>query len=95
MRLSAGLGQPIWMPPSPKGWPEDNNAWTGPSAIRERLRVAEMAARRIDKLADPRVVAVDILGPGLSDETRQAIARAENREQGFELLIMSPEFQRR
>ncbi|HRD74413.1 MAG TPA: DUF1800 family protein [Hyphomicrobiaceae bacterium] len=95
MRLSAALGQPIWMPPSPKGWPEDDNAWTGPSAIRERLRIAEMAARQIDKLADPRTVAADALGPRLSDETRQAIARAENREQGFELLIMSPEFQRR
>ena len=95
MRLSAGLGQPIWMPPSPKGWPDADNAWTGPSAIRERLRVAEMAARRIDKLMDPRAVAADILGPRLTEETRQAIARAEDREQGFELLIMSPEFQRR
>lgn len=94
-RLAAALGQPIWTPPAPKGWPDDDDAWMGPSAVRERLRIAEMAARTIDKLSDPRKLASDLLGEALSDDTRQAIARAESREQGFELLIMSPEFLRR
>ena len=31
----------------------------------------------------------------VSDETRLAVARAETREQGFEILIMAPEFLRR
>ena len=95
VRLAGLLGQPVWQVPSPKGWPDDDDAWMGPSAIRERLRIAEKVARDVDKLADPRVVANDLLGPALSDLTRQTIARAETREQGLELLVMAPEFLRR
>jgi uncharacterized protein (DUF1800 family) len=100
LRASAVLGQPLWQPPSPKGWPDDDEAWTGPSAIRERLRIAEkiardLAAKGMATAADPRQLAEDLLGPGLSDATRAAIARGEAREQGLELLIMSPEFLRR
>jgi uncharacterized protein (DUF1800 family) len=114
LRLASALGQPLWTPPSPKGWPDDDEAWTGPSAIRERLRIAEKAARdvapppkgaktgatvmpdpRLTTFGDPREAADDLLGPGLSDATRTAIARAETREQGYELLMMAPEFLRR
>jgi uncharacterized protein (DUF1800 family) len=100
LRLAAALGQPIWNPASPKGWPDDDEAWTGPSAIRERLRIAEKAARDLAPkgqaiAADPRELAEDLLGPTLSETTRLAIARAETREQGLELMIMSPEFLRR
>jgi uncharacterized protein (DUF1800 family) len=119
LRLAGALGQPLWTPPSPKGWPDDDEAWTGPSAITERLRIAEKAARELapppkpvkpgaagpgsgspvpglpSVLGDPREAADDLLGPGLSDATRTAIARAETREQGFELLMMAPEFLRR
>ena len=97
LRLSAALGQPLWQPPSPKGWPDTDDAWTAPSAIRERLRIAERWARDVNRSAalDPRAAADDLFGGALSQETRQAVARAETREQGLELLIMSPEFQRR
>jgi uncharacterized protein (DUF1800 family) len=94
-RLSNELGQPIWGVPSPKGWPEENDAWAGPSALRERLRVAAAMARQIDRGLDPREAADDLFGDTLSAPTREAVARAETREQGFELLLMSPEFQRR
>jgi uncharacterized protein (DUF1800 family) len=100
LRLAAALGQPLWQPASPKGWPDDDEAWTGPSAIRERLRIAEKAARDLAPkgaavAVDPRELAEDLLGPSLSENTRLAIARAETREQGLELMIMSPEFLRR
>jgi uncharacterized protein (DUF1800 family) len=106
LQLAAALGQPLWQPSSPKGWPDDDEAWTGPSAIRERLRIAERAARlpapkaggdglATSAAADPRAIAEDLLGPILSEATRTAIARAETREQGLELLIMAPEFLRR
>jgi uncharacterized protein (DUF1800 family) len=94
-RLAAALGQPTWTPPSPKGWPDDDEAWTGPAAIRERLRIAEMAARRASAAADARLLGPELLGGLLSEATRQAVARAETREQGVELLVMSPEFLRR
>jgi uncharacterized protein (DUF1800 family) len=95
MRLSALLGQPLWRPPSPAGWPDADATWAAPSALRERLRIAEVAARQASRSADPRRVAEDLFGEALGAATAQAIARAEAREQGLELLIMSPEFQRR
>ena len=94
MRLCTVLGQPIWMMPSPKGWPDADDSWMGPSPIRERLRVAEKVAREI-KTGDPRLVLADLGGPGVSEHTTQAVARAETREQAFELMIMSPDFMRR
>jgi uncharacterized protein (DUF1800 family) len=95
LRLAQALGQPLWHPPGPKGWPDADDAWLGPSPIRERLRVAEKASRLVPKGADPRAVASDLLGPAMSDATREAVKRAETREQAFVLLMMSPEMQRR
>lgn len=95
LRLTNLLGQPLWRPPAPAGWPDADTTWAAPSALRERLRVAEVAARRTRPGADPRMVAAEVLGEDMTSATRQAVARAETREQGFELLIMSPEFQRR
>ena len=94
-RVAASLGQPTWTVASPKGWPDDDDAWMGPAAVRERLRIAEFVARQVDRVKDPRTVATELLGGAASGETLQAIARAETREQGFELLIMSPELLRR
>lgn len=94
-RLAAALGQPTWAVPSPKGWPDDDDAWMGPSAVRERLRIAEFVARQVDKQMDPRALAAELLGDTMSEETRAAIQRAESREQGFEMLAMVPEFLRR
>ena len=95
MRVAAAIGPPLWQPPSPKGWPDDDDAWMGPSAVRERLRIAERVVQLIDRKADPRDAAQNLFGEALSNETRQAVARAEAREQGFQLLMMSPEFLRR
>jgi uncharacterized protein (DUF1800 family) len=95
LRLTNLLGQPLWRPPAPAGWPDTDTTWAAPSALRERLRVAEVAARRTNPGADPRILAEEVLGEALGQVTRQAIARAQTREQGLELLIMSPEFQRR
>lgn len=95
MRVAAAIGQPLWQVPSPKGWPDDDDAWMGPSAVRERLRIAERIARDIDRAADPRATADRLFGDAMSNEARLAVQRAETREQGFELLIMSPEFLRR
>ena len=94
-RIAAALGQPTWQVLSPKGWPDEDDAWMGPSAVRERLRIAEMLARQMDKLTDPRTLAAELLGEQMREETRQSIARAESREQGFEILAMAPEFLRR
>lgn len=70
LRLGVQLGQPLWRPPSPKGWPEEDDAWTAPSAMRERLRIAEIAARLANRALDPREIARDLFGDALSIKLR-------------------------
>ena len=94
-RLCDVLGQPLWRVTSPKGWPDDDDSWMGPSPIRERLRIAERVARDIKGTSDPREVLNDLVGAAVSENTKLAVARAETRQQAFELMIMSPEFMRR
>ena len=68
----------------------------GPPPIRERLRIAEIAGapdRQADRPARTRRGAARRRHE--RGDTDQAIARAETREQGFELLVMAPEFLRR
>ncbi len=95
LRLAAALGQPLWKPNSPKGFPDGDDAWLDASAVRERLRVAEQVVRGIDAALDPREAANALLAAVMSEPTRIAIARAETRAQGLVLLMLSPEFQRR
>ena len=94
-RLCGVLGQPLWQVPSPKGWPDDDNAWMGPSPVRERLRMAEALAKSVPATADPRAVLADLAGPAVGEHTKLAVQRAETREQALELMIMSPDFMRR
>lgn len=95
VRLSDQLGQRLWGVPSPKGWPDSDDAWAGPSPLRERLRIAEVVSRQLSRDADPRAHLDALMASAASDATRKAIERAETREQAFELMMMSPEFQRR
>lgn len=89
------LGQPLWDPPSPAGFPSDGSAWLSSGAMVGRLEFAQrMVALRRDDL-DPRNLTKRLLGERVSAETRKAIELAESRSQGLVLLIMSPEFQRR
>ncbi|HJU16908.1 MAG TPA: DUF1800 family protein [Stellaceae bacterium] len=87
------LGEPLWRPPAPKGFSDDNAAWL--DGVAERLDIANAFARRFGPLLDPAAVAEAALGPLASRETHQAIARAEDRPQGLVLALMAPEFLRR
>ena len=89
----ASLGEPIWRPPSPKGYADDEATWI--DGMGRRLDVANIYAERIAGRVDPRFVMETVLGSAVSAETRQAVARAESRQQALALLFMSPEFQRR
>jgi uncharacterized protein (DUF1800 family) len=86
------MGMPLWQPPGPNGWPDTTAAWATPKGMKSRLDMsAAIAARAKD--ANPRQLIDTCLGQTASAETRQAIARAESRQQGLALLLMSPEFQ--
>lgn len=86
-----------WQAPSPAGWPDGDEAWASPHAVVERLDwVKQMAAASsMSAGSDVMAYADNLFAGTLSDFTRQAITRAETREQGLALLFMSPEFQRR
>ncbi len=87
------LGEPLWRPPAPKGFPDETAPWL--DGLAQRLDVANSFARRIGGQVDPREVFEQVLAPLASNETRQAVLRAESRPQALALLLMAPEFQRR
>jgi uncharacterized protein (DUF1800 family) len=93
MQAHALLGQPLWRPPAPKGFSDEEGAWI--DGMASRLDVANTFASRVAEALDPSALVDETLGPLASAETRQAIGRAESRTQAFALLLMSPEFQRR
>lgn len=90
-----GLGQKPFGAPSPKGWPEDAAVWAAPDAVVKRMAWAQAFAARASADRDPGDLAAQALGGRLRPQTATAIARAESRAEGFALLLMSPEFQRR
>jgi uncharacterized protein (DUF1800 family) len=87
------LGEPLWRPPSPKGFSDEEAAWLDGLSL--RLDIANSFADRIGERFDPRNLVETTLGSLASSETRQAVARAESRGQAMALLLMSPEFLRR
>ena len=89
----ATLGEPMWRPPSPRGYADDEATWI--DGVGRRLDVANVYAERIAGRVDPRFVIDSVLGSAVSAETREAVARAESRQQALALLFMSPELQRR
>ena len=90
------MGQPFWQPSGPNGYADDNAAWASAEGLKTRVDVAAGWGRQAaGSVADPRVLCEDVLGPLLSPETKQAVARAESKPQALALLLMSPEFQRR
>jgi uncharacterized protein (DUF1800 family) len=93
--ILTALGQKPFSAPSPKGWPEDAQSWAAPDAIVKRMQFAQAFSAGAVRDRDPKALAADALGERLTPDTAKAIARAESRPEGFALLLMSPEFQRR
>src|SRR5437763_1390934 len=89
------LGQPLWAPVGPNGFPDTNAAWAAPEGMKLRLDISAQLASRVVGNIEPRDLLELVVGEAASAETRQAIERAETRQQALALLLMSPEFQRR
>jgi uncharacterized protein (DUF1800 family) len=87
------LGEPLWRPPAPKGFSDDNAAWL--DGLAQRLDIANTFAQRVGDRLDAKAVADTALGPLASAETRRAIATAESKPQALTFLLMASEFQRR
>jgi uncharacterized protein (DUF1800 family) len=89
------LGQPLWSPAGPNGFPDTNAAWAAPEGMKLRLDISAQFASRIADSIDPRELLEVVAADAASPETRHTIERAESRQQALALLLMSPEFQRR
>ena len=89
------LGQPLWAPAGPNGFPDSNAAWAAPEGIKLRLDVSAQIASRLADGVDPRDLLELVAADAASSETRRTVERAELRQQALALLLMSPEFQRR
>jgi uncharacterized protein (DUF1800 family) len=87
------LGEPLWRPRSPKGFPDDEASWI--DGMGRRLDVANNFAERVSGRVDALDVIETVLGSSVSPEVMQAVGRAESRQQALVLLFMSAEFQRR
>ena len=87
------LGEPLWRPSSPKGFPDDEASWI--DGMGRRLDIANNFAERVSVRVDPLDVIETVFGSSVSPEVKQAVGRAESRQQALVLLFMSSEFQRR
>ena len=90
--VQAGLGESLWRPPAPNGWPDTEVAWI--DGIPHRLDIANEFAGRLPN-AEPAALLENGLGPLASNHSRETIAHAESRTQALALLVMTPEFLRR
>ena len=97
-RINGGaaiLGQPIWQPPGPNGFPDKAATWASAEGVKLRLDIASELARRLGDAMNAVDMAEIAFGGAISNDTRQTIGRAESKQQALALLLMSPEFQRR
>jgi len=87
------LGEPLWRPTSPKGFPDDEASWI--DGMGRRLDVANNYAERVAGKVDPDEIIGSVLASVVSPEVSEAVGRAESRQQALALLFMSANFQRR
>ncbi|MBW6397105.1 DUF1800 domain-containing protein [Roseomonas sp. HJA6] len=88
------LGQPLWAPPAPNGWPDVGTDWAAPEGMLRRIEWANgISARGSGR--DAADLAEAVLGPLCRRETLQAAARAGSAREALTLVLTSPEFHRR
>jgi uncharacterized protein (DUF1800 family) len=89
------LGQRIYAPGSPAGWPDRSADWDGSSAVMQRIEWADALGQKMGTQRDAAQLAPQWLGAAMSAATRTSIARAASRSQALTLLLTAPEFMRR
>ncbi|WP_017445914.1 DUF1800 domain-containing protein [Gayadomonas joobiniege] len=85
------MGQAPFNAGSPAGYADIADSWNGGKALVSRVEWSGFIAAKVKQ--EPMPLAENALGTRLSKTTRQAIQRAESRQQAMSLLLMSPEFQ--
>lgn len=94
MRLLQQLGQPVFTPRSPAGFPDTAADWANGDALRKRVQASGALAEQLTTTRKPLELAVEVLG----EETVQGpfaelLRRAGSPQEGFAMLFSSPAFQ--
>jgi uncharacterized protein (DUF1800 family) len=89
------LGQRIYAPGSPAGWPDRSADWDGPSSILKRIEWADALGQKLGAHHDAAELAPQWLGGAMSAATHLSIKRAASASQALTLLLTAPEFMRR
>jgi len=88
------LGEPMFTPRSPAGFPDIAANWIDADALWKRVQAAEALSQRVALATmQPMELAAGVLGPALDSETATAIRRAESMQQAVATLFASPAFQ--
>ncbi|MBL4617253.1 MAG: DUF1800 family protein [Robiginitomaculum sp.] len=80
---------------APDGWPKEESSWASSSISSAKINYSELLASFVAGQPEPSTMATNILGSMLSASSADGISNAVNVEQGYTLMMMSPEFQRR
>lgn len=92
--LLGKLGEPMFTPRSPAGFPDVAANWIDADALWKRVQAAEALSQRVARTdLQPLELAEGVLGPMLDSETATAIRRAESTQQAVALLFACPAFQ--
>lgn len=89
------LGQQVWKPGSPAGWPDNNAAWAAPDALVRRVEEANRFVTQLGDRLEPRATMTQLLGEEPSKATRFVIEGADSQRTALALVLVSPEFLRR
>lgn len=89
------MGETPFAAPSPKGWPDTADAWSGSDGLLDRIQWAKEFGDGLPGSVNVATLAGDGLGPLLTQNTKSVMARAGSRGEAVALLLASPEFQRR
>ena len=95
MAATRMMGEFPMAAPSPKGWPDNSDAWSGPDALLNRIQWAKELGNRMPQTLDAMAAAEAGLGPLLRPDTRAAMKSCATAGEAMALLVSSPEFQRR
>lgn len=89
--MFAQMGQAVYMPGAPAGWPDVSANWLSSDGLSKRIQFATEVAHIQASHIDARAQAERAFGPQLTGSTRLAIDRAESGQQALTLLLASPE----
>jgi uncharacterized protein (DUF1800 family) len=89
------MGQLPFGAPSPKGWPDDSESWTGADGLFDRIEWAKEVGGLLSGTTSALAIAEQGLGPLLRSTTRSVMAKASSQGEALALLLASPEFMRR